>query len=137
MKIPTKLALAEHAVVTYFDAPAAGVTFEDVMKPEYWTHVAPSLRPGHRIEVNAEDGTFWAMLLVVEAERKSARVVTLQHVQIEERAPAPEQSDVFVKYRGPKVRYSVVRTADNEVLKDGFQTERAAQEWITNRDRAA
>ena len=137
MQKPTKLHLAEHQVVNYFDSPKEGTAFEDILKPEYWSHVAHQLRPGHKVEVLAEDASFWALLLVIDAGKMTAIVEPLLFKELASRDAVMEDEEMFVKYRGPHSRYSVLRKSDNAVMKENLQTKAAAAEWMKNRMLAA
>lgn len=130
---PTKLFPSEHSVVVYHHAPEFGVTIEDLQKPDYWTHVAPQLRQGHRIEVMAGDGSFWAMLLVRAAGRRDAVVGLLQHVKFGGEVEATVDDSPFeVVWRGPARKFSVVRKDDKEVIRDEFAVKEHAVKWMQN-----
>lgn len=131
--IPTKLQQAEHEVVCYYHYPDTGTTLEDVLQPEYWSHVARNLRTGHRVEIFAADGSYWAMLIVRAAGTRDAVVQTLQHVEL------GPQSDIVVapsayevKWRGPSKKWGVVRREDNEVIRDEFAVKEQAAKWMKN-----
>lgn len=130
---PTKIFPAEHTVVVYHHSPEFGVTLDDVLKPDYWTHVAPSLRVGHRIELLAADGSWWAMLIVRAVGRHDAVVQALSKVDLGEHEPAlTEDSPYEVKWRGPAKKFGVVRKADSEVIRDEFPVKEQAIQWMQN-----
>jgi hypothetical protein len=70
---------AEEVRKVYCVSPESGTTLEDVMKPEYWRAVTNILRPGTIIEVSAEDGTYFADLIVYDVGLAWAKV-KLHHV---------------------------------------------------------
>lgn len=130
---PTKLFPAEHSVVVYHHNPEFGVSLEDTLKPEYWAHVAKQLRVGHRIEMMASDGSWWAMLIVRAAGSHDAVLQALQHVPLGKAIdPVIEDSPYEVKWRGPSRKFGVVRKEDGEVIKDEFDVREAAAKWMAN-----
>lgn len=129
---PLKLQPVEHHVVCYHHKPEPGVTIADVLKPDYWTHVAPQLRIGYRVEVMAEDGAWWAMLLVRAVGQHEAVLQALQHVTLGAEAPTVDLdgSAYEVKWAGPSAQFRIVRKSDSEVIKDKFPIREAAEEWL-------
>lgn len=132
MNKPTKLQPAEYVSRTYHHIPATGAALDDVLDPAYWAHVAKSLRPGDHIEILAEDGTWWAMLLVRYTGRTEAAVAKLSHVEFGE--PSDDlvsDSDTHsIAYGNYHTKFRVVRKSDKEVVKDGFDTKEAAKRWL-------
>ncbi len=130
---PTFLHESKHAVVVYHHSPEFGVPFEDLLRPEYWSHVAAKLRPGYRVEVMAADGSYWGMLLCRAASRTEAIMAPLQFKEIAG-AVEIENAEVpyMAKWRGPTAKWSVVRKADKTVVKDSFQVREHAENWIKN-----
>lgn len=137
MQQPTKLLFAEHAVVTFFHSPAVGVNIKDMLEPSYWAHVARDLRPGHKIEVLAEDMSYWAMLMVRDVGRTEAKVVVLQEKKLDAGVDLAKDVDdgLEIKWRGPSAKFSVVRKDGGDILRDGFQTRDAASQWRANRNK--
>lgn len=131
---PTKLFPVEHNVVVYHHTPEFGLNIEDMVKPDYWSHVAKQLRIGHRIEVMAADGAYWAMLIVRAVGRTEAVVQALQHVELGSPAEKIKGDDnpYEVKWRGPTKKFGVVRKSDNEVVRDEFPVREDAERWLKN-----
>ena len=127
---PTSLSAAEFAVTTYFHAAAVGVSPDQVTEPDYWAHVASTLRPGNRIEVLAEDGMWWGMLLVRAAGATDASVQWLNLVALGKETADLDTSPYDVKWRGPKALWGVVRKSDGAVLQDKFPVRETAEEWL-------
>lgn len=127
---------AEYERTLWVATPEPGVSVKDLLAPEYWAHVGAKLRPWDRIEVRAEDGAYFAELLVLDASRLWAKVQVIHHVElprVEDTAP----DDPFeVKWRGPQAKFGVIRRADKSVLKDGFADRNAAADWLTGHKRA-
>lgn len=134
---PTTLSAAEFAVTAYFHQPAAGVAPEAVIDPEYWAHVASTLRPGNRVEIFAEDGSWWGMLIVRAAGATDAVVQWLDLVSLgKEQNDAVVNAAYEVKWRGPKALWGVVRRSDSAVLQDKFPVRERAEEWLADHMKA-
>jgi hypothetical protein len=118
---------AEYVRNSFRIVPQQGQTLQDIIQPGYWAHIAQFLKVGDHIEVFAEDQSYWAELLVVAAERTAASVQVLNQVEIQANslpeAPAPGYR---VEWKGPQHRWSVIRIADGQYIKEGFDTKQAA-----------
>jgi hypothetical protein len=117
--------------------PEAGVALDSLLDPAYWAHVAKRLKPWDWIEVRAEDGAYWALLLVIDASATSAKVqvlhrVELQAVKPEDAPAAPFKAD----WGGPTHKHRVLRLSDKQVMKTGFATKDEAEQWIKSHMRA-
>jgi hypothetical protein len=129
---PTVLQPAEYSVTSYSHTPSAGEGIEDALKPEYWSHVASSLRVGNRIELLSEDGSWWAMLIVRAASKTDAVVQALQYVPLGADAVDLGDAPYEVRWRGPKAKFGVVRKSDAEVMRDGFAVREHAEAWMVS-----
>lgn len=113
---------------------------DDLSAPEYWSHVATKLRPWDRIEARANDGTWYAELLVLEAGRNWARAQLLNVTKLSTTDVAMSQvnslSPYEIKYRGPHSQWSVIRKVDREVVHDGEATQGGAVNWLNERMKA-
>lgn len=126
----SRFALAEQKRAVYVIFPEMGVPYAAILNdPSFLSHVASRLRPFDRIEVIAEDGSYFAELLVRSAGRQHARLVELNKVDME-----PLQAEVdprfSVVYAGPHRKNAVVRLRDKTTLKDGFDTAEDANAWL-------
>lgn len=113
--------------------PEEGTTLDDMKAESYWAHVAKFLRPWDKIEVRAEDGTFYAEFIVRDSGRNWAKVeLVKEHVfntaGVEARAAA--DPEYITKYAGPHAKYRVTRKSDKAVMRDGFASEAEGDQWI-------
>lgn len=112
---------------------AEGTTVDDVLKPLYWSHVAPQLHEYDRIEVREETGSWLLELMVLRCERNWASVMQLQHYAIravdEDAALA---SNFEAKWGGGHHKWRVIRKSDSEVLHTRCDSQEAALAWISN-----
>lgn len=113
---------------------------EDLLKPEYWAHVATKLTPRSRIEAWADDGSWMAEYVVLEAGRNWARVhlLNVSHFTSADIAQtlADHMSPYEITHRGPHAKWSVIRKSDRQVLSEGYETARAAAEYMDERVKA-
>lgn len=124
---------AEFERVIYQACPEAGVTFEEVCEPAFWSHVAEKLKPSDRIEVLAEDGSYFAELLVVDAGRLYAKVAVLRFVELSSPDVAGIEktlAEFKVEFKGPTLKHVVIRLSDNQIVQDGIARKIDAEEWI-------
>ena len=134
---PTRLQLAEHVTTTHHHTPELGIAIEDVCKPSYWANVARQMRPGDKIELLSPMGDWWALLIVRNVGKVEAAVSVLFH-KVLDSAPAitAPESPYEVRYRGPTVRFSVLRKDNQSVVKEHFQTKEEAEMWVKNHEKA-
>lgn len=122
----TGLGFAIHKRNEFFCRPHAGVTIEDVKNPQFWAHVAYNLRIGDRITAYAEDGTWYAELLVVASEQTLASVAVLNSIDLTvEAKQRQERLDELAKgydveWRGPAHKWCVINKVKNEMVDKGF-----------------
>lgn len=123
---------ADQARNIHVVTPEAGTPIEVVLSPDYWSTVAMNMTPWDRIEVRAEDGAYYAELLVLSCDRNWAKVKLLSKHSLtaEDTIPDPGvQTHHQIKWRGPHHKWSVVRNSDNAVLKDKME-KGEANTWL-------
>lgn len=124
---------AEHVRNVWAVVPEAGVPFEDMLEPAYWSHVAAKLRGGDVIEVYPEDATYFARLMVRRTARLEAVVSKIEQVVFDAAAEPTIPADTYeAAWKGPHRKWSVVRLADKEIVKDGFENRDGATTWIAS-----
>ena len=132
-----RLHFAESRRNIFCVTPEVGTPYEEILKDAYWAHVSVKMKPGDRIEVNAEDGSYYAELLVQDAGRLYAKVaqiifVKLDAVEVKEGGLMMEGYEV--KWQGPQLKWCVLRGKDR--LKDGMDKASAVQ-WMQSHAKAA
>lgn len=103
---------------------------KQLLEPDYWSLVARYLRPMDRIEVYKEDGSEWAELLVLFADRVSAKVHLISSASMQPYEAAPVDPAYRVHFAGPAHKWRVQRISDKVVIQKGFDTEQAAKIWL-------
>lgn len=119
--------LAEQSRNVYLAQPAAGTTPEQLLDPEFWTHVSGKLKPNDRIDVRPLDGAFFMELLVLSANRLHARVAPLIHVDLEAVNPedmeSPSASSGYaIRWVNPVAKFRITRLSDRKTVREGFDT---------------
>lgn len=141
--------LAEHERNVYAITIEEGITRAQIIDPAFLAHVAPKLRPYDQVEVRCDDGTLFARLLVLQAERTWARVhvlewhdLTTRDVSLTKTAkdtqsgtPAAEvdhEKEYQVVHKGPHKKWCVIRKADGAYIRDGEESKNAATTWLND-----
>lgn len=119
------LDMAGQVVAIWSAAVPAGVTYDDVLKPEYWAHVAGRLKPLAMIRVFPEDGTWEAELRVRNVGNQWAKVSPIRHVEWPVDILA-QSAGFDVVWRGPHQKWCIVRKVDNEIVDKEIVTKEAA-----------
>jgi hypothetical protein len=126
-----RLQQAEYQRTVYRVVPELSTPYESLFDPQYWAHVSAKLRPGDRLEIEAEDGSYYAELRVMDAGTLYARVAELKKVDFDDGSVSGDQpvlSGYEVKWRGPILKWSVLRGKD--AIHDGEQSKGAANSWL-------
>lgn len=122
----TGMQQAEFARTVWDATPPAGTTLDDMMDPAYWVHVAAKLKPWDRIEVRAEDGTWYAELVVRMATRTAAVVAQVHYVQLGAPATVAKADDIYEVEFKPAQRWRVRRLSDGIVMSSDHATREEA-----------
>ncbi len=134
---PTRLPQANHVIISYAHTPEYGISIDEVLKPEYWSHVAKSLRPGYVVFVTAADMSWRAELMVRDVTRNEALMGVVSHVKFGAAVDLDvDEMPYELKWRGPARKFSVLRKTDGDILKDEFPTKELASEWAKNHMKA-
>lgn len=110
--------------------PPIGTTPEDVTKPIFWTHVARQMSAMMEIRIMPKCGSWYGIYLCLYADDHQATVKELMlfPLDVEDKQ---EDAAYYVKWVSPPLKWGVIRRADNERVKDGFPTRKAATIWMT------
>lgn len=138
---PTRFSLAEFKRTIHYVTPEAGTAFKQVLDPTYWVHVARSLAVGSKIELLAEDNSYYAELLVVDKIDGGVIVRPIFHTEMEKtEAREIDYDGHIIKYAGPVHLHQVIRKAKGDkekvVLKSGLRTKREAMDYIDGQNKA-
>ena len=104
-------------------------SLEEVCELSYWVHVAKQLKMWDRIEVCAFDGSYYAVLMVLSAGDKWAKVTVLNKYKLIA-MKKPVKGYIVSHTQGMKWR--VQRSEDKEVLSKDHETKELADQWLAN-----
>lgn len=131
--LSSNLKLAEFGRNVWLVTPEAGVTPEELAKPEAWVHVSKNLKAGDRIEVVAADGTWFAELFVRSAVGVGVKLFTLRVVHFDgvaAKAPAQKDDEEFeIKFAGA-AKWRGIRKSDGAVMVEGMASREAVKTWL-------
>lgn len=129
---PSECKLNESANNTWRAIAARGVTREELRVSDYWSIVSANFLPFDLIRVVAEDRSYYAELLVIEAGRGYANVVELSYHDLPaiilSREGIPPNHEI--EHLGPERLYVVKRIADGVILGEGFSSREAALQHL-------
>lgn len=113
----------------------------DLLQPEYWAHVSTRLKPWDEVHVRADDGTWYAKVLVTESGRTYARTHILESHNLTSQDVAMSQQKMYigdyeVMHRGEHSKWSVVRKSDRSVVHEFEETQGGAVNWANERIKA-
>lgn len=135
-----RLHLAAHVRNIWRVNAEEGTTMDDVLDPIYWAHTAEKLRIGDQIEVLAEEGTWLAFLHVKSQGIGYAVVALLSHHQFvpeDDETIEQQHSKYEVRWKGPQRKYAVIRKADGQYMREGFDTKQQAFSQLNEMERGA
>lgn len=114
----------------FFTAIAAeGTTPKEVLNPVFWKHVAKRLSTMAEVRVMPRDGSWYGVYLVTFCDKLQVHVQELQHHKLEEFHDMSAQL-YLVEWKGPAIKFCVVRKEDNERVSENHETKAAAARWV-------
>lgn len=133
---PSRMKLAEQERQDWIANAEYGVTLDDILKPEYWSHMAQLMTAGDHIEIRAEDMAWVAEVYVYQVGRNWAKVVLWKHLQLTEDLEEPKELAAFkVMWRGPQHKFAVIRLSDNTPIREEFVSKEEATAWMHEHER--
>jgi hypothetical protein len=114
-------------------------TKDDLLRSDFWAHLANMLRPRDRIEAESEDGSYVADLLVLDAGTNYAKITVLREYKLDAVEPQSQSTTPaghIVQWSGRHTKFRVVREVDHKVIKDGFATKADAYGWLASYGKA-
>ena len=118
----------------YVGYAKSGTTVADMLKRDYWAHVAQRMRPGTKIAVLTEDKRLYAEFIVFALGSTWAEVRQLgTEINVDKLVAGSGVADDFIiRDLGLIKKWGVIRVSDGrEVKADGsLETEDAARAWL-------
>ena len=125
--LPKDIKQADFNRTVHAAQPEPGTTLDEMLKPEYWSHIAKTLKQGDRIEVQDSGHSWFAELYVRSVTATDAKVTVLRHVVFDK--PGLADADYEVKARGG-AGWSVIRKSDKAVMFEKGQTRGDAEDAL-------
>jgi hypothetical protein len=125
--------LGEYARNVHTVSVPVGMSLEQVMVPSEWAHVAHQIKPKDRLELWAEDRSWFADAIVVKASRLEVHIRAVTYIDMDAVAePVVTRKDGYhVDYGGPVDQYRVIRNGDARIMTLGL-TKPEAEQWIAD-----
>lgn len=132
-----RIQFAQHMRNVWYVTPEFGTPVEALLDPQYWAHVSAKFKPRDRIEVDAEDGSYFVELRVEDAGRLFAKVVVLRRCDFVASVEKEEQTPEYkIMWAGPHAKWRIVRSTDKGLVKDGLETRSAAELYLASHVKA-
>jgi len=131
-----RLKLAEQVVVMRHIHFTNDVTVEDIESPEYWTHVGHTITANDRFTGTTDDGTRLIEGVILACGKQYAIAKVLQEYRLDAVPERHGKQNFKAEYAGAYDKWRVIRIADNEVMRAGFQAQREAVRWIDSHEQA-
>lgn len=129
MKLPySEFQQAEYVRHIWLATPEPNTKPEDLIVPEYWTHVAKKLQKGDFIEVTSAEGD-WLAKLYVKSAASSGVVVHMFPVEWISKPAATINAEYDVQLSG-KGKWRVVRNSDKASMVDKLDSREIAESWL-------
>ncbi len=136
--MPQRMQLREMACQDFVVVAEAGTLIEDVLKPEYWSHVALKIKPGDTIEVRVDTEEWILKLYVLETARSFIRVHALARYELGDwREVQMKTASHKIEWKGTYKKWTVIRIADSAEIKDGFADPAAANAFMVQHEKTA
>ena len=133
--MPKRFKVKEFMRTTFVAVAEQGTTQEDLLRPDFWSNIAAQVKPWDEIEVLSDDGTFYGEYLVLSCSKTWVKVKEMRYEDLTQGAKKTNgvgvaeesQSEFSVKWRGPVLKWCVIRILDKQPIKDGFVSEADAR----------
>jgi hypothetical protein len=119
-------------------------TLEQALEPTFWTGQVDTImgqdksKPrgrGDIIEVRKADSGLYAELLVIEIGKGFVKVKLIARAE-PEAVEVPAKSALTTRWNAGAKTHDVIRKADGQVMRGGFQTKATAAAWIADHIKA-
>ncbi len=103
----------------------------DLLETDYWGHVQARFNVNDRIEVNPDDGSFYAELMVRSTTFGYVVTAVINFVEFDgpvNKLTVPEE--YLIKFDGPYLKWQVKRF--DQVMVEKLETKDLAQTWLKN-----
>lgn len=141
----SQIRLTDQMCTSYDARVEVGTTVEEILRSDFYMHIAKKLRPQDILRLHWQDMTKFVEVYVIDSGPNWTKVKLLREVsldkEIEEvrnlRENAVESNGLYeVQWGSPSVKWRVIRKEDRAVVKEGFATKEEGNAWVTNHIKA-
>lgn len=118
--------LAEYARNVWRVTALHGQSIDDFKDPESWAHVAFNFKRFDKVELIAEDGSFYAEGIVLKITKTSAAVKFYLCEDLNPSKEKPEEGAKFEAEWGGAAKWRIVRKSDGEIIETGIGSKEEA-----------
>lgn len=99
----------------------AGTKIDTILDPTYWKHYVRDIRPMDVIEAFCEDGSWEVSLRVMFVSTAEVQLKVRWHQEYDVSQEEEIESDILaVKWKGPAMKFAVIRKDTKEIIQSGF-----------------
>ncbi len=133
--MPERLGLEEDKMHRYVVDVPVSVEIEDLKQSSFWAHVSEGFEVSDHIVVRREDMAWVVHGIVTDCGRNYARIHIYQIIQLETARDTPMTAILHeVVFKGPQLKFCVVRKSDAKMLQSGMKKEQAFA-WMIDHER--
>ena len=129
VKKPTIIDESTYARTIWCVKPEISVTVKDMLSPDYWAHVARSMRAGDRVEAIPDDRHYFAEFFVLAASTNWAKLILLREIPLIKDNEEVQTDGFAVKFAGAH-KWRVTR--GKEILSKGHDDKDSAAKWLAD-----
>lgn len=119
--------LSAHKFSQFHADIPSGISPDDLEDDRYWVNVSNKINIYDEIRAVAEDGSFYARLLVLSKRglELTVKIIELVWLESDEDKKLGDQDRYQIKWRGPK-KWSLVDTENNTIIRDEIPNKKEA-----------
>jgi hypothetical protein len=123
---PSRMGLVEYLRQDWVVTAEPGTEIADLKRSDYWAHMAARMMVYDRVEVRAEDGSWIVELVVTDKGSNWAKTRILQEYALDaNEIPQPLGSLHSIVWKGPHLKFCILRNNDSALVKQGMLKEEA------------
>jgi hypothetical protein len=135
---PARMQLSEYLRNDWVVTAEQGTTLDDIVNPAFFAHMASQMKAYDHVEVRVDDGSWLSELLVLQVERNWVRVRVLTYYDLADNSSQDSAPSVYeTAWKGPHLKWSVIRKSDHENIKSGFVDRVSADAALRDLERLA
>lgn len=115
----------------FADIPA-GVDFNTALRPSFWAHHVRDIRPLDTIEMFCEDGSWEALCRVMSVGQAEVNLSKISYAEHGTAEPDVFSETYELRWKGPVLKWCVVRKEDGMVIADKLYPKAEAQARLAN-----